>query len=266
MSEDEGVFTDEMAEKMWGGLLPLIEEMTERTQNPGEFVVEPRSQLAADDAKSHPYEVSHCARMCLNAGVDHMHAAKSLMFDANKPLLHASADWSLIRGALENLAAAFWILHPAQRTYRIEHALRWMVKNFKDQGNATDRLDLPNSKTTDEKVERVLQIGTGAGCKASEVRRGYFSTTVLKYVEKYSGSTNPYLMWQLCSGFAHGRPWASLSMNDMEILDSNDGDGVLSIKLTSDYKRILAAAWPAGQLMHAVVWLYMHRAKGVKSA
>jgi hypothetical protein len=251
--------TDEQAETMWGWIVQSIDDVTERVQNPDDFAVEPRTQLAKDDTKSHPYEVSHCVRTCLNAGVDHLHAARTLMFNAHKPILHANADCSLIRGALENFAAGFWVIHPPQRTYRVEHSLRWMVKNFKDQGKATDDLDLPDKKPTKSKIAGVVDVAGQAGCKISDVRGGYFSTAALEYVEKYSQTTNPHLMWQLCSGFAHGRPWASLAMNEMEIQSISE-NGVHTIKFTSDYKRLLAAAWPAFELMRVVVALYTQRA------
>jgi hypothetical protein len=130
-----------MAMEMWGQVVSAIDDMVHRIQDLEDFDVEPGSQLAADDASSHPYEVSHCVQNCLNAGVDHLHAAKALMFDV--PILHANAEYSLFRGALENFGAAFWVLHPAQRSKRVEHALRWMVKNLKDHDNATAKLSLP---------------------------------------------------------------------------------------------------------------------------
>jgi hypothetical protein len=256
---DKAELTDEEAETMWGWIVQAIDEATLRMQNPSNLYVAPNSQLAKDDARSDPYQVSHCVQTCLNAGIDHLHAARTLMFHPHEPVLHANADWSLIRGALENFAAGFWVIHPPQRTYRVEHALRWMVKNFKDQGKATEDLDLPNTKPTADKVDKVVDVGRRAGCNVKQIRGSYLSTTALEYVDRYSHTTNPHLMWQLCSGFAHGRPWASHSMNEMEIQSVSE-NGVHTVKFTSDYKRLLAAAWPASELMRAVDYLYTLRA------
>ena len=98
MSDDTGDLTDDMVRDKWNEIVPPIEIMVHRIQNPQEFVAQSGSELADDDAASHPYRVSHCARACLNAGVDHLHAMKKLIFDV--PILHAAADYSLIRGAL----------------------------------------------------------------------------------------------------------------------------------------------------------------------
>jgi hypothetical protein len=85
----------------WAEIAPLIDIVVNRIQDPEDFVVDAGSQLDGDDAGSHPCQVSRCARWCLNAGVDHLHAAKKLILD--EPItLHANADYSLIRGALQN--------------------------------------------------------------------------------------------------------------------------------------------------------------------
>jgi hypothetical protein len=64
--------TDEMVEAKWTEIAPLIDVMTRRIQTPSEFAVQPNSELAADDAATNPYQLSHTARWCLNAGVDHL--------------------------------------------------------------------------------------------------------------------------------------------------------------------------------------------------
>ena len=62
---DESI-TDEMVENKWTEIAPLIDVMIRRIQTPGGFAVQPDSELAADDAVSNPYHVSHTARCCLN--------------------------------------------------------------------------------------------------------------------------------------------------------------------------------------------------------
>jgi hypothetical protein len=171
--------TDEMVEAKWRELAPLIDVMTERIQTPNEFEVQPNSQLAADDAVSSPHNVSHAARWCLNAGVDHLHALKSLAVDAGR--IHSSASYGLVRGALENFGAGFWILHPTERSVRVEHGLRWWMKNAADEDKATSDLALPNYKPLKTKLNRITELGLAAGCDPTELRKGYFSTPVLEY-------------------------------------------------------------------------------------
>lgn len=73
--------TDEMTSEMWLKIVDETEALIEQIQNPTSFTVEPSSILGGDDSASNPYRVSHCARQALTAGVDHMHALKSLIRD-----------------------------------------------------------------------------------------------------------------------------------------------------------------------------------------
>jgi hypothetical protein len=198
--------------------------------------------------------VSHAARWCLNAGVDHLHALKSLVIDGG--LIHPNATYSLIRGALENLAAGFWIIHPSQRSIRIERGLRWWIKNFKDEDTATE--DMDDHVPAKRRVDRAVKLGQHAGCVESELRRNYYSTSVLKYANEHSTADHPLLIWRLCSGFAHGRPWASLGMNEIQV-SPDEENGVSEVRLTTDHKRLLLSVLPAYYLMEDLVRLMRDR-------
>lgn len=257
---DEPRLTDEMALANWRILGRDVDAVMNRTQDPNDFVVEPGSQLADDDAASYPYWVSSCAQACINAGVDHLHAAKTLIADLG--IVHASSDYSLIRGALENFAAAFWVLHPAQRTDRIERALRWAVKNGKYEALALTEANLPNNTQVD--VDQVVDLAAAAGCSTRDLRGGYSSTEALKYAEEHSEATHPFLMWQVCSGFAHGLLWANMDVNRAEVRSSS-ATGVTRVRFTSDLGLLLGTAQPARQLMKAVVGLHTERARALPS-
>jgi hypothetical protein len=139
--------------------------------------------------------------------------------------------------------------------------MRSRVQDYKAEKQATASLEPGKEASVDAKIGKVVQVAKDAHCRVKEVKGGYVSKTALEYVDKkFADATNAYFMWQLCSGFAHGRPWASFAMNEMEILESSSEHGAVSVKFTSDRKRLLTAAWPAFQLMNAVVDLYTLRA------
>lgn len=204
---------EEVAAK-WLEIAPGIEKMATRIQDPGDFPVSRGSSLSGDDTHSAPYCVSHAVRSCLVSGVDHLHAAKCLVLDLQ--VLHASAIYSLIRGSLENLAAAYWMLHPTRRNDRIERTLRWHAKNFKDQATALQPVGLADESTREAKLSRLGAIAVQRGIVVSDVRSGYFSSAAVRYVDEHSPISAPLLPWQVCSGFAHGRPWAVLGMSEQE--------------------------------------------------
>jgi hypothetical protein len=259
VSEDGVELTDEMVAAMWAEIASQIEAAKARLEDPEDFVVEPSSQLAKDDIATNPYQVSHCARWCLNAGVDHLHALKSLVIDGG--LVHSSAPYGLVRGALENFGAGYWILHPKQRSVRITRGLRWWAENFKDQERATKGRSLANYNPLDPKIAKLVSRAAGAHCNTTTIKGGYSSTAVMQYADKHSSARNPHLVWQLCSGFAHGRPWASLGMNEMHTHPGSE-DGVALVRLTSDHKRILGVTVPAVRLLEDLSHLHEKRSGG----
>jgi hypothetical protein len=262
--DDQGMSSDNAAEELtegqivakWLEIAPGIDAMAERIQNPDDFSVSAGSSLFGDDQKSNPYCVSHAVRMCLVGGVDHLHAAKSLVLDLQ--VLHASAVYSLVRGSLENLSVAFWILHPTQRNDRIERTLRWHARNFHDQRLALEPIGLADAASQGDKLAKLDAIATPRGISTTSVHHGFRSSSVVSYVETHSPESNPLLPWQLCSGFAHGRPWAVLGMSEQEQYETAE-PGVLNLKLTSDLSRVLFPTLSAFRLMISVVKLLQQR-------
>jgi hypothetical protein len=250
--------TDEMVTAKWEEIAPLIDVVMKRIQHPNDFAIQAGSQLAVDDIATDPYQLSRCAHWCLNAGVDHLHALKVLLLDAG--ILHTAAPYSLVRGALENFAAGFWVLHPSERNVRVEHALRWWAKNFKDQNKATEGRGMPNFTPLADKIARLREIAEATNCDLSNLRDGYFSSGALEYTNEHCSVMDPYLIWQLCSGFAHGRPWANLGMNEMESRPTAV-EGVVQVRLTTDHTRMLAVTLPAFHLMQDLMRLLQERAQ-----
>jgi hypothetical protein len=240
----------------WVEIAPAIDKMTERIADPNDFPVSPRSSLSGDDKASDPYQVSHAVRMCLVAGVDHLHAVKALLLDLG--VLHTAAPFSLVRGSLENLAAAFWILHPKLRNERIERTLRWHARNFREQDIALEPLGLSDETKLEVKLAKLDALAIRRGISTQDVRAGYRSSRALKYAEKYSTRSEPLLSWQLCSGYAHGRPWAYLGMSEQEHFETTE-PGVLNVKLTTDPSRLLYPTLMAFQLLIDVVELLQQR-------
>jgi hypothetical protein len=202
--------------------------------------------------------VSHAVQMCIVAGVDHLHAMKSLLVDLN--VLHSAAPFTLVRGALEIFSSAFWILHPAKRNTRVERVLRWHAKNFHDQHPALESLKISDVAKRDAKYARISQIGSGRGISAKDIKAGYQSTDAVRYANTNAPTSKPLLSWQMCSGYAHGRPWVYLGMADEDMFQETDDPGVLMARVTSDPGKLLYPSLHAQWLMKDVVDLVERRA------
>jgi hypothetical protein len=256
VTDDDGTpVSEEQVVAKWFEIAPGIDRMADRIGDPDDFAINDGSSMSGDDKKSAPYSVSHAVRACLVSGVDHLHAAKSLVVDLE--MLHASAVYSLIRGSLENLSAAFWITHPSARNERIERTLRWYARNFHEQLIALEPLGEADNASREAKLLKLDAIANNRGILTASIRAGYRSSTAVKYVEEHSESA-PLLPWQICSGFAHGRPWAVLGMSEQEQQPTEE-PGVFNLKLTSDLSRVLYPTLSAFRLMVDVVKLLQQR-------
>ncbi|MFI9486444.1 hypothetical protein ACIG47_08620 [Promicromonospora sp. NPDC052451] len=251
--------TPEMIQSKWSEIAPLIDRMMERIGTSDEFPVQAGSSLSGDDSASSPYHASHVLRMCLTAGVDHLHAAKVLVVD--QQVLHLAAPSSLARGALENFAAAYWILGPAKRDERIERALRWHYKNVSDQHTAL--ADLAVLKISREaEMAKIDAVALRRGFDPKPLRSGYTSTFIVKYCESELGDRVPLgvvLPWRICSGLAHGRPWAYMGVSETMRMELTDG--IVLVKLTSSLSMALFPLLASMYLLQEFLKLHELRAR-----
>ena len=250
--------SDEDVSRKWLEMAPLIDRMMERVDTSGEFPVSAGSSLAGDDRATSPYQISHALKMCLLAGVDHLHAIKVLILDQG--VIHIAAPSSLGRGALENFAAAYWMLGPHDRNERVLRTLRWYAKNFKDGDKATTRLNLSGQVALGAKLNQLYAIGARRGITAAEIGAGYTSTAAVEFAEADNADMplGVVLPWQLCSGFAHGRPWAYLGISNWEEESTSDPD-VVRVRLTSDLLKAQYPALASLQLLERFLRLYNAR-------
>lgn len=244
---------------LWAMFASDVDRMMDRINDSTDFAVSPESSLAGDDQASDPYQVSHAVQMCIVAGVDHLHAMKSLFIDLN--VLHSGAPFTLVRGALEIFSSGFWILQPAKRNTRVERVLRWNAKNFHDQHPALESLSLSDVAKRDAKYARLGEIAGRRGIPAADVARGYSSTEAVKCAEEFAPTAEPLLPWRMCSGYAHGRPWVYLGMADEDMFQETDEPGVYKAHVTSDPGKLLYPSLHAQWLMNDLVGLVERRAK-----
>lgn len=259
------IVTEAQAWEKWQEIGGLIDVLVRRSKTPGEWSPTAGSSLAGDDRASHPYQVSHAVTQCLVAAIDHAHAVKSLVVDHQ--VLHTAAPASLARGFLESMATAFWLLHPSQRSERVARAMKWHVRNIHDQAEAlggASTLPAPR-RTPGDRVAQAVAIGKAAGVTDSDyIRRGYRPGHAVEYADREAGlqGIGVLFSWRLCSGFAHGRPWAYLGVLEQQRLDTAD-PGVLDVRMTNDLARSLYPVLTGMHLTEVVLKLHHRRAAPV---
>ena len=132
-----------------------------------------------------------------------------------------------------------------------------MACNFIDQDMAVKPLGVPGHTPLTEKLANIEAVAIPRDIPAADAKGGYRPSGAVQYAEKHSTS-KPLFPWQLCSGYAHGRPWAYLGMSEQEHFEITDPN-VLKLKLTSDPMRVLYPTSAAYQLIIDVVKLLNQR-------
>lgn len=225
----------------WAEMAPVIDQLQAESAAPGMFAVADGSTLADDDARRGAYPASHAATWCAATAIDHLHAVKMLVVDAG--VHHLMATSTLARGTIEAAATGLWILAPSDRATRDERCIRWWCQNASDQHKAT-----PNESRRDE----VLSLLTHGVPQANRVRKGYYVTDVVNWVDEHVEPANgAAFAWKLSSGFAHGRPWAVLGAQNREARDDT-ATGTTVYKMTARDETVL---WPALVGTHATLAL-----------
>lgn len=268
MEKGHAAHLEDLAAKVWPRLISEIDELALGAQA-GVWSVPLKTSLAADDQRTKPFHTSHAVHQCLVAGIDNLSGLRHMIFGApgahcEEATLHHAAHYLLARGAIENFATALWILDPSSRSERVTRTLRWHAQNIKDMHAALAPLPVEFSTTTrEEKFERLEQIlRDSVGGVPARFRSGYTTTEVVEYVDDAFSATDSFFstvfIWRLCSGFAHGRPWASIGFLEQEELVSDDPE-VVHTRMKSDLPRALMAPQHALELCGRLLATYRTR-------
>ena len=249
-----------MALERWPEVVAGIDAAVALFENQA-HTARPGTPLAADDRKTNPFHTSHVVQLLINAGIDNLNGIRHLIWGrpgtSENPVLHQATHFVLARAAIEDLATALWILGPSSRPVRVERTLRWHVQNVQDRHQAMSVLGV-EQETLEPRLARLEEIAQRAlGAVPSKFRgRGFTATQVVKYADEKDPARggrdlSTEFLWRLCSGFTHGRLWASLDFLEQEHEATDDAD-VVSVRMTSDLTRAL---WPAKEALHLLLRL-----------
>jgi hypothetical protein len=204
--------------------------------------IESSSPLAGDAAKSPQHRVDHAAWSAIAHAIDHLHAVKALVIDARK--LHPYAPYSLLRAAIENAATAVWLLEPSDRSTRLERCLRLAYNEAAESGNARELIPkaFEGKRTAEERKAEIKTLAKSLGLNVGYVCGGFYYSTVVKQAgEAAQLGREAELMWRICSGFAHGRQWASLGVLERAVRESSE-DAVSLLQLTTTLEQLALCA------------------------
>lgn len=241
-----------MVSAKWQELALVARVLEERLDGTGALECQPGSSLADDDAASSPYLLTTAVHCNITAAVDHLHALTSLVVDQER--LHVHAPGSLSRGLLEAGGMAFWILHPSDQDERLKRAQDWYHRNAQEQEQAVGGLGVGGA-TLAEVDARLRESADRRGLGSP---RWLKSQKVIAYADRHADVESVLLSWRLCSAFAHGFPWAGMSLHDKTVVPGAP-EGTVYLRMTNRLDSALFPALTGALLLQEVLRRYDER-------
>lgn len=204
--------------------------------------LQPGSVMAGDDAVTGPYHLSYMAMQSLQAARDSLLTVGDLTHDS-LPGLRPGPPYTLCRAAIENAAAALWLLMPDDRETRVLRCLWLWLDDTKDAATVSEITGQPLKQSLAERRERLAAIGASAGVPREQVigPRARWTTIVKAADEHLASRRHLEMSWRMCSGFMHARPWASLGALERGSIEDL-GDGMVRLQLSTSMHSLGFAA------------------------
>jgi hypothetical protein len=214
--------------------------------------VELGSPLAGDARKSPGLQVANAAWAGIVHSVDHLHALRALVVQAQT--LNLGAPYTLMRSAMENAAIAAWLLEPPQRSERLRRCLKLALYDAWEEGNAHKLMParaLEGKRSAEERKSAIRVLAAELGLSGFPGKRFTYEEAIRAAAkttfedeapssDRLSPEDRAVLVWRLYSAFAHGRPFASLSWLDREVVSSEGSSRVL--RLTGGIQKLMMVA------------------------
>jgi hypothetical protein len=192
----------------------------------------PDSPLGADDAKSHPHDLSHAAWRHLSNAVDHLGCLRAVLADAK--VIHMYAPFTLVRGALENACGAIWLLEPSQRTERLARLFRQAIADIGYEEQARKLLGEADAAAMAKRIADVRAIAGRAGIADPALKGSVSYSGIVAEVDKGVPGGIVLLSWKTCSGFAHGDWWTTKNASRRTLIPGPELEGIGTFKIEAN--------------------------------
>lgn len=218
--------------------------------------IQPGSRTFDDDQATNPYHLSHAVETALSHSLDHLHALRTSIEDANT--IHMVAPFTLMRAALENAALASWLLLPENREDRIRRRMQLAIEDAAD-GYQVRLLteDAIVGETFEQRRERLVGIGVAQGLSRDSLLGGkpkWKSIVREAGAACQFGADDAEVVWRLCSGFTHGRMWSMLAA--LTRTEVSEVDDVFEIRMNAPASAVLYVAKGAADMFASASTLH----------
>jgi hypothetical protein len=246
-----------------GDMLAQVDGWHDQSQR-GIPETESGSDLDGDRLEGPDYTVSDLARTGCGSALDHLSAFSHLV--QHTGVLHPLTPFTILRSAIENASQAIWVLAPDDRMQRITHVLKLAHENARQQAAAIMLLPDKDSEANQKRRQRTAKICAEAKRLGISEQTVSAKLEMRRIVADVGGQMFPNrghraavneLIWRSCSGMAHGRKWAMMTLLSVEVpATAKPGD---QIPIHSDDENLTSVFDCGYQLTGRALGLYERR-------
>jgi len=226
------------------------------------------SDLAADDVRAHPYQVSHAAWQAFLASVSHLGCLRDSLFEWDGPgkvtvRVHTHGQFSLVRGALENASRAIWLLESGDGDERVLRRLRLEWAEVNAQAEVREIVGQPGRPMAD-RFDELSAMVRPTGIDPAAIRRKPGYATMVKAAGALlpAGSAMHVLIWRMCSALAHGDVRATVGYTARNV-GPEVSPGVPQVQVTGNVPLLANGALIAIEAARLALGMYRRRCAGV---
>ena len=227
------------------------------------------SQLEEDDAAIPNFPVSQYVYAQLVVAFGCMESLHRMMVNEDETTVQMAAGpygpYALVRNAIDSAAVALWLLEPANSKLRIKRRITAQMAEIHNALQFRVEMDLPAGSWADAYRERMQEVWDQSGLQSHDVLKLEMptATSILRNLERlHQQPAISWLgAWQLSSGHAHGKQWATLMSNEMDEIARTANELGAEFTITLSYKNFSMVTTSAEHLIQASCKRYTELAK-----
>ncbi|WP_426735594.1 hypothetical protein [Glutamicibacter sp. 2E12] len=147
--------------------------------------------------------------------------------------------FALIRNAIDCLASALWLMEPVNGTLRIKRLLMLHLDEVMKASSFRASAGIEHREYKRTHFARLQEIASEAELGSWSLRKSPLPsmTKTLKQIERLHGAArfSWLALWQLASGHAHGKNWATLSSHMLEQIPGSEHEYGATFRVTGNY-------------------------------
>ncbi|KIA73440.1 hypothetical protein ANMWB30_23670 [Arthrobacter sp. MWB30] len=205
--------------------------------------VQANSPLSIDDAALQSFPVSQFAYAQLVVAFGCLESLRRMLVDEVEERIHVTSGpygpYALVRNALDSAACALWLLEPANSKLRIKRRIMAQMSEIHLAFQFRQEMNFPAHQWNRDYRARMQEVADNANIGPFDVskRKMPATTAILKSLERLKRQPGVSWLgaWQLCSGHAHGKQWATLMSNELTEISRSASDLGAEYRITLSY-------------------------------